>query len=74
MMRKPERQQRRARGRGHVQRLERSGYVVVAARHARVAEQELRDEGGVEAEDDQRPPTTRPQPSGYVRPNIFGNQ
>src|ERR1700738_2559685 len=49
----PEREQRGAGGGGAGQRLEPLRELVVAARHPVVAEQELRDEGGVEAQDDQ---------------------
>src|SRR3989442_392456 len=49
-----EAEQRGARGGGDVQRLEVFRVLVVAARHPVVAQQELRDEGCIEPEDDER--------------------
>ena len=69
-----DREDRRARRRQHVQHLELRRVLVIAPRHARVAEQVLREEREVEAEEDQDRGERAPSFSGYSRPVIFGHQ
>ena len=47
---------------------------MVAARHPEVAQDELREEGQVEADEDHDAAESLAQPSGYMRPVIFGHQ
>ena len=65
---------RRAGRRQHVQHLELRRIRVIPARHPEIAEQELREERQVEADEDDAAPTASPSPSGYMRPLIFGHQ
>ena len=57
-----------------VQRLELRQVVVIAARHAAAAQDELREERHVEADEDQRAGRYGASFSLYMRPNIFGHQ
>ena len=47
---------------------------VIAARHAQIAEDELREERQIEADEHHAAPRAAPTISGYIRPVIFGHQ